>query len=306
MLAGSKILLTGEAGQIGRAVARRFAGSCEIWGVSSYSAAGSREEAEACGVRPLAIDIAAEGLKQLPTDFDYVLHFAEGIEPRSAAEGLDENCHAVARVMKHCRNAKAFLHLSSAWVYKPLPDPRQGVPETADIGRNFRSQYAASKITGEAAARAGSLILGLPTVICRANLVYGPAGGGVLDNAIDTFVTTAEVRATAETPAYFSPLYEDDVADLIEPSLALATAPPAVLNWCGDETVTWSEVFGHLGSLIGRAPTEFGPAESARPSCAQDPSLRRSLAGRARTSWKHGVAAVVKARHPLVARHYVA
>jgi len=180
MLAGSKVLLTGADGQIGRAVARRFAGSCEIWGVSSYSAPGSREEAEACGVKPLALDIAADELQQLPTDFDYVLHFAEASEPRSVAEGLARNCHAVARVTKHCRAAKAFLHLSSVWVYKPAPDPRQAFAEAADIGRNFGGQYAASKITGEAAARAGSLILGMPTVICRANLVFGPAGDGAL------------------------------------------------------------------------------------------------------------------------------
>jgi nucleoside-diphosphate-sugar epimerase len=85
MLAGSKVLLTGADGQIGRAVARRFAGSCEIWGVSSYSAPGSREEAEACGVKPLALDIAADGLQQLPTDFDYVLHFAEALARKSGA-----------------------------------------------------------------------------------------------------------------------------------------------------------------------------------------------------------------------------
>ena len=306
MLAGSKVLLTGADGQIGRAVARRFAGSCEIWGVSSYSAPGSREEAEACGVRPLALDIAADELQQLPTDFDYVLHFAEASEPRSVAEGLARNCHAVARVTKHCRAAKAFLHLSSAWVYKPAPDPRQAFAEAADIGRNFGGQYAASKITGEAAARAGSLILGLPTVICRANLVFGPGGGGALDRAIDNFVATGEVQATAETPAYCSPLYEEDVADLIEPSLALAASPPAIINWSGDETVSWSEIFRHVGRLIDREPTEFGPAQSARPSCAQDPTLRRSLAGPARTSWQHAVAAVLQARHPSIALRDIA
>jgi len=306
MLAGSKVLLTGEAGQIGRAVARRFAGKCEIWGVSPYDRPGSREEAEALGVRPLAIDLAADDFDQLPADFDFVLHFAEASEPHTVAEALDGNCHAVARVMKHCRKARAFLHLSSAWVYKPGADPCQAFPETADIGRNFGDQYAASKITGEAAARAGSLILGLPTVICRANLVYGPAGGGALDSAIDHFVKTGDIRAMAETPACFSPLHEDDVADLVEPSLALAAAPPAVINWCGDDTVAWSEIFRHIGSLIDRVPTEMGPAESARPSCAQDPALRRSLAGPAGTSWKDGVAGVVKARHPRIAFRDVA
>jgi len=300
MLAGSKILLTGEAGQIGQTVARRFAGSCEIWGVSHYTRPGSREEAEARGVRPFAIGLAADGLEQLPANFDYVLHFAEASEPHTVAEGLEGNCHAVARVMKHCRKAKAFLHLSSAWVYKPASDPRQAFSETADIGRNFGDQYAATKITGEAAARAGSLILGLPTVICRANLVYGPAGGGALDSAIDHFVTTGEVRVMTETPACFSPLHEDDVADLVEPSLALAAAPPAVVNWCGDETVAWSEIFRHIGSLIDGVPTERGPAESVRPSCAQDPALRRSLAGPAGSSWKDGVAGVLKARHPRI------
>jgi len=305
MLAGSKVLLTGEIGQISRAVIGRFSGACEMWTISPRSHPASREEAPV-RVTSLAIDLATDPLDPLPTDFDYVLHFAEASEPRSAAEGLDGNCHAVARVMKHCRNAKAFLHLSSAWVYKPTADPRHAFLETEDLGRNFGDQYAATKITGEAAARAGSLILGVPTVICRANLVYGPAGGSALDNAIDNFVATGEVRAAAETPAYFSPLYEDDVADLVEPSLALAAIPPAVVNWCGDESVAWSEIFRHLGRLTGREPNELGPAESDRPSCAQDPTLRQSMAGPARTSWKHGVEAVLKARHPHIACRDVA
>jgi nucleoside-diphosphate-sugar epimerase len=301
MLAGCKVLITGEADQVGRAVTRRLAETCDMWGISRYTRPGSREEAASLGVTPLAIDLTSDSLEQLPTDFDYILHFAEASGTPGVAEGLDGNCHAVARVMKHCRNAKAFLHLSSAWVYKPAVDPRQAFPETADIGRNFGGQYAASKITGEGAARAGSLILGMPTVICRANLVYGPTGGGALDSAIDHFVATGEVWATAETPAYFSPLHEDDVAGLVEPSLALATVPAAVVNWCGDETVAWSEIFRHLGRLIDRDPIERGLAESVQPSCAQDPALRLSLAGPAGTSWKDGVAGALKARHSRIA-----
>jgi hypothetical protein len=36
-------------------------------------------------VKPLALDIAADGLQQLPTDFDYVLHFAEALARKSGA-----------------------------------------------------------------------------------------------------------------------------------------------------------------------------------------------------------------------------
>ena len=297
MLTGAKVLLIGASGQIGRDVARRFADSCEIWRVADFNGLESGEKAGPREDMPYSINLSAGGLDRLPGDFDYVFHFAEVRDPYSVTEGLEGNCHAVARVMKHCRKAKAFLHLSSAWVYKPDPDSRRAFSESSDIGRNFGGQYAASKIAGEAAARAGSLILGVPTVICRANVVYGPAGGGALDQAIDDFVATSQVRATAGTPACFSPLHEDDVADLIEPSLALAAIPPAIVNWCGDEIVSWHEIFRHIGRVIDREPLESGPLESARPSCAQDPALRRSLAGPTRTSWKDGVAGVLQARH---------
>ena len=47
MLAGKKVLLTGLTGRIGAAIAERFAGSCELWGLARYSREGSMDQARA-------------------------------------------------------------------------------------------------------------------------------------------------------------------------------------------------------------------------------------------------------------------
>lgn len=298
MLESSKLLVTGCTSQIGWAILSRYAASRDLWALSRYSEPGSFDTASALGATPVCCDLATDPLDALPIDFDYVLNLAEEADPANAREGLSANCDTIARLMKHCRNAKAFLHLSSNWVYKPHSDPAHAYREDEDIGSNRGGQYAPSKTAGEGAVRGGSLILGLPAVICRANVVYGAGQGrSMIDDAIDHFLTEGDVPTPSDGPLWLSPLHADDVAHLVEPSLRMAAVPSTVLNWSGDQAVEWEELFAYVGQLTGRNPA-FARSEGLNGmGGVQDPSRRHSVAGPARISWKEGVRAALKRRN---------
>jgi UDP-glucuronate 4-epimerase len=300
MLKNRKILLTGLTGRIGAAIAVRFAPDNEIWGLARYSREGSLEEARALGVTPVRGDFARGSLAEAPTDFDYVLHVAADVSPPDATSALIDNSDGSARLMAHCRTAKAFLHVSATGIYKQHPDPHHAYAETDDLGGAYGGQYAPSKLAAEGAVRAAAIILGLPTVICRQNVQYGgpSANAGLIDRFMDHFIATGEVFLPPEGPLIIGPIHEDDICDLVEPCLGIATTPAEIVNWSGDEMVDWQEMFEYAGQLLGKTPTFIRKPEFAFPNCYPDPAKRQAVAGRCKVSWKEGVRRSIQLRHP--------
>lgn len=302
-LAGRKVLITGLTGRIGQAVATRFAPVCEMWGLARYTRKGSMDEARALGVVPVRGDFARGSLEAVPTDFDYVLHIAADVMPATSEDGMIDNSDGSARLMAHCRNAKAFLHVSATGIYRQHPDPHHLYSEDSDLGGHYGGHYAPTKLGAEGAVRAGALILGLPTVICRQNVQYGGPhqNGGLIDRFLDVFVETGEVFLPPEGPLLIGPIHEDDICDLVEPSLSIASVPASIVNWCGDEAVDWQEMFEFAGELIGRAPRFIRKPEFAFPNCVPDPTRRRAIAGPCKVNWKEGVRRSLQIRHPELA-----
>ncbi|WP_242129493.1 NAD(P)-dependent oxidoreductase [Sphingobium sp. Sx8-8] len=300
MLEGKKILITGHTGRIGQAVATRFAPVCEMWGLARYTREGSLEEAKSLGVIPVKGDFGRGSLDQVPTDFDYVLHIAADITPKSAEAGMIDNSDGPARLMKHCRNAKAFLHVSTTGVYRQNADPRHVYAEDDDLGGYFGGQYVPTKLAGEGAVRAACFILDLPTVICRQNVQYGGphVNGGLIDRFLDELVTSGNVLAPTEEVNYCGAIHEDDICDIIEPSLGMASVPASIVNWCGDEAVEWHELFEYAGELIGKKPNFIRNPDFTFPNCVPDPAKRQSIGGPAKVSWQQGVRRSLEIRHP--------
>jgi nucleoside-diphosphate-sugar epimerase len=300
MLAGKKILLTGLTGRIGQAIATRFAPTCEMWGLARYSREESEEEAKALGVIPVKGDYARGSLDRVPSDFDYVLHVAADVMPPTSEDGMIDNSDGAARLMKHCRSAKAFLHVSATGIYRQHPDPHHLYGEDADLGGFYGGHYAPTKLAGEGAVRAACLILELPTVICRQNVQYGGPhqNGGLIDRFLDVFVETGEAYLPPEGPLIIGPIHEDDICDIVEPSLGIASVPASIVNWSGDELVDWQELFDYAGELIGKRPTFIRKPEFAFPNCMPDPARRRSITGPLKVSWKEGVRRSLEIRHP--------
>ncbi|MEZ5710642.1 MAG: NAD(P)-dependent oxidoreductase [Blastomonas sp.] len=308
MLAGSKVLITGLTGRIGRAVATRFAPVCDMYGLARYTREGSMEETRELGVTSIRGNYANGELDEVPQDFDYVLHIAADVFPPSATEGMLVNSDGVARLMSHCRNAKAFLHVSSTGVYAQHPDPWHIYSEDADLGGSYGGQYIPTKIAGEGAARACAMAFDLPTVICRQNVQYGGPhpNGGLIDRFIDELVNTGNVLAPESGVNVCGPIHEDDICDVIEPSLSIASVPAEIVNWCGDEAVEWHEMFEYAGELIGRKPNFVRSEAFTFPNCVPDPARRREIAGPAKVDWKTGVRRSLECRHPNIALKPVA
>jgi nucleoside-diphosphate-sugar epimerase len=309
------VLITGLTGRIGRAVAARFAPVCEMWGLARYTRDGSWEETVGLGVRPVRGDFARGSLHEVPTDFDYVLHIAANAYGKSAEECMADNSDGVARLMKHCRNAKAFMHVSTTGVYKSHPDPYHLYSEDDDVGpyraaqsaakptrEGSAGQYEPTKLAGEGAARAACITLDLPTVICRQNYEYGGPHTlpGPIDRWLDRLVTTGEVQAPTPDGRLMamSPIHDEDICNVIEPSLGIASVPASIVNWCGDEAVEWRELFEYAGALLGKAPKFVVNPDFVSHGCVADPTKRRAMAGPTKIGWKEGVRRTLQLRHP--------
>jgi nucleoside-diphosphate-sugar epimerase len=202
--------------------------------------------------------------------------------------------------MNHCRNAKAFLHVSATGIYKQHPDPYHLYSEDDALGGSYGGHYAPTKLAGEGAVRAAAMILGLPTVICRQNVQYGGPhpNGGLIDRFLDVFVETGEAYLPPEGPLVIGPIHEDDICDMIEPSLSIASIPASIVNWCGDEAVDWQEMFEYAGALLGKTPKFIRRDDFAFPNCVPDPTKRKSIAGPCKVTWKQGVRSSLEIRHP--------
>jgi nucleoside-diphosphate-sugar epimerase len=254
-------------------------------------------------VKPIQGDYAAGSLDEVPTDFDYVLHVAADVWPKDAEAGMVANSDGAARLMAHCRTAKAFLHVSTTGVYMQNPDPYHVYPETADVGGAYSGggQYAPTKLAGEGAVRAMAIALGLPTVICRQNVQYGGPhpNGGMIDRRMDTFVETGEAYLPPEGTIILAPFHEDDICDAVEPSLGIASVPAEIVNWGGDELVDWRDIFEYAGALLGKKPNFIRKAEfGGYPNCYPDPTKRRRIAGPCKVNWKDGIRRSLEVRHP--------
>lgn len=303
MLEGHKILVTGLTGRIGGAIAEHLAPHNEVWGLARFTRAGSREEAEARGIRTVAADFAREPMTDVPEDFDYVIHAAANVRCQDAEGGMVEHADASARLMLHCRTSRAFLHVSATGIYKQHPDPHHIYGETDDLGGGYGGQYAPTKLAAEGAVRAAAILLELPTVICRQNVHYG--GGSddpdLIDGAIDAFVATGDVFLPPEGPFVIGPIHRDDICAFVEPCLAAASVPATTVNWGGDELVDWQEMFEYIGALIGRPPRFVRSERFAFPNCYPDPTRRQRIAGPCKVDWRQGVRRTVALRHPGIA-----
>ena len=162
-------------------VAKALASSNEVYGAARFSNADAKSTLEAAGVQCVRIDLAAGDVGASPADADYVLNFAVQ-KSNKWTDDLEGNGAGVAFMMEHHKNAKAFLHCSSAAVYQPLHDPHHRFTEDDELGDNHRvwdflRTYSICKITAEEFARYGSRRFDLPTTIARLNVPYGSWGG---------------------------------------------------------------------------------------------------------------------------------
>jgi nucleoside-diphosphate-sugar epimerase len=298
-LSNKKILITGATGQVAGPIAHYLARNNEVWCIARFTPKGSRAALEAHGIKTVAGDVASGEFGDLPRDFSHVVHAA--VNPFvDFDEALRINAEGTGLLMTHCREAEAFLHVSSCSVYRDAPDSKTPVKETDPLGGHARyaPTYAVSKLGAEAVVRMAARQLELPTIIARLNVAYGSAGhGGVPVVHFATMLKGKPIGIWRGRPNYCSPIHEDDLATQAEAFLSVATVPATIVNWGGDEAVTDVEFCRYLGELAGIEP-RFEETDHPFNSCVTDNTRRRELVGDCRVHWRDGMRRAIAARFP--------
>lgn len=299
-LQGCKILLTGPAGQIAFPLAEALARDNEVWGIARFSEAGSRERCDAVGLITRQVDLAQGDFGDLPTDFDYLLHFAvfqqQGLDYDHA---LRVNAEGTGRLMSHCRSARAALVMSTCAVYACHDDPEHVFHESDPLGDShqpYSPTYAISKIAQEAVARFAAREFALPTTIARMNASYSGNGGLPAYN-LDAILQDQPIVLPPGGRAMFSPIHQDDINAQVPALLAAAGTPATIVNWGGDEAVDMAEWCRYLGELVGKTP-QFVESGASIPSRLTDSARRMSFTGPCKVSWREGLREMARRRYP--------
>jgi UDP-glucuronate 4-epimerase len=293
---GAKILITGPTGQVAMPVAKALAADNEVWGIARFTDDAARETLEKAGVRCAKVNLASGEFGGIPADFDYVVNLAVAKSGKWDKD-LGANAESVGLLMAHCRDAKAFLHCSSAAVYDPPDDePRDERTALGDNHKPLFPTYSISKIAGEVVARTMARVLGLPTIIARLNVPYGDNGGWPFYH-MEMMLGGIPIPVPPGAPAAYNPIHEDDIIAGIPKLLDAASVPATTVNWCGDQAVSLQEWCTYLGSLVGKEPV-FEASPQALRGNPTDPSRMRDLIGGTTVDWRDGFHRMAAKFHP--------
>jgi len=298
MLENTKILITGVTGQVALPVARELAARNEVYGLARFRDSGSRDRIAALGVSCVRGDLAEGRLDEIPTDVDYVLHFAVAKSPDADFEAdLSANAEGVGLLMAHCQSAKAFLHCSSAAVY--APPGHKPARETDPLGDNHRVMmptYSLSKIAAEAVVRFAARQWRVPTTIARFSVPYGNNGGWPWYHLM-MMKAGHPIPVHVDEPSDYNPIHEDDYVAQIPKLLEIASVPATTINWGGSERVSIEQWCAYIGELTGLEP-KFNRTEQTLAALPIDVSLLEQKVGKTQVSWRDGIRRMIEARNP--------
>lgn len=302
MPSDQRILVTGVNGSVALPVAAALARDNEVWGVSRFSDASSRERVKAAGIETFAADLAAPGaLDGLPDDFSYVLHLAYY---RGGLEDFDEamrvNAEGTGLLLTHCRRARAVLVMSSNVIYPPHDDPWHASREDEPIGGMipfWSPTSPTAKVAEEAVARSYARTLGLPVTIARLNTVYGPHGDLMPIMHMDAVVAGRPVSARWD-PHPHAPIHVDDLVGQLDAMLDAASVRATVVNWAGDDQVTiqqWAALAGELAGVAAEVVVNAVPG-TTRNNLA-DTTKRMAITGPCQVRFDDAYRAIFALRH---------
>ncbi|HUA95240.1 MAG TPA: NAD(P)-dependent oxidoreductase [Acidimicrobiales bacterium] len=297
-LKGERVVVTGVTGQVAEGLAVALAADNEVFGAARFSDPTARRRLEEAGVRCVPVDLAVGDVGGLPSDADLVLHFAVS-KTNDWDVDLAANCGGLAWLMEHHHRARAFLHCSSAAVYRPAG--HRLIDEESPLGDNhgvwpFLRTYSIAKIAAEATARWSAVRHDLPTTMARLSVPYGDRGGWPAIH-LEMLRQGTPIPVHVDAPSVYHPLHDDDILRSIPALLAAASVPATVVNWGGAEAVSIEDWCGYLGDLTG-LPVELQPTAATIDSGNLDLTRLHALAGPSEVPWREGMRRMVASLHP--------
>jgi UDP-glucuronate 4-epimerase len=297
-LTGRTIVITGVTGQVARPLAIALARDNEVVGAARFTDEAARHSLEAAGVRCVPVDLMAGDVAGLPTDAEFVLHFAVA-KTNNWEIDLAANSGGLATLMEHHADATAFLHCSTTGVYKP--EGHRVFAEDGPLGDNhgvwpFLRTYSICKIAAEGTARWAAERFELPTTIARLSVPYGDGGGWPAIH-LHMMLSGNAVPVHVDAPSVYHPLHQDDIFAMVPGLLAAASVPATTVNWGGSEAVSIEEWSTYLAELTG-IEARFEPTANTIDSVQIDTTRMHELVGRTSVAWRDGMRRMVAALHP--------
>jgi nucleoside-diphosphate-sugar epimerase len=297
LLSGETIVITGVAGQVARPIAESLAAHNRVIGVDLFSQPDTEGQLSARGIECVKVDLSTNALDALPPKADYVMNFAVFADPGS--ENFDRamavNALAPGRLLARFSTARGFLYCSSTAVYRYQGHrPAHESDPIADRMAGPFPVYSMSKVAGENVVRFAAEHFGVPALIARLNLPYGP-NGGMPAAHMSAMLAGEAIVLHPDRPNYFNPIAE---ADLVRQAAALVQAgsiPARLVNWCGSERVSVEEYCAYMGELLG-IEAQFEYSTEAMGSLCCDTTLLSQLVGNSRVPWQQGFREMVEAR----------
>ena len=297
MLSDKKVLITGATGQIARPVAELLVTDNEVWCAARFTDPEAKREVEELGIRTVTWDLAARDNSMLDDDFTHVLHSAALMVTEDHEEAIRVNAEGTGLLMQHCRNAEAFVYVSTSAVYR-RQDPEHAHKENDPLGgyASYGTGYPIGKMAAEGAVRAASCMLELPATIARMNIGYGTRGHAGLPAMFFGMMQQGQpIPVPIGHDNWGSPIHEDDIAEQgAGPLFDIASVPTTVVNWAGNDPVSTHMLCDYLGEVGGLTP-EYLPSEVLFDSFVADTTKRESLIGPCKVEWHDGVRRSIEA-----------
>ncbi|MCW2684962.1 MAG: capI [Blastococcus sp.] len=282
------VLITGVAGFVGSAIARRMlAAGEEVVGIDSltdYYDPGLKKENLATlpseGFTFVGEDLNTADLDALLTGVSVVFHQAgqPGVRKSWGADFVsytDANVLATQRLLEAARRAtglRRLVYASSSSVYGNA----LAYPTTEDDVPRPYSPYGVTKLAAEHLCSLYAVNFGVPTVSLRYFTVYGP--GQRPDMAFNRFIRAGlagrpiEVFGTGEQVRDFT--FVDDVVEANLRAAGQDVTPGSVFNVSGGTNVSVNEVLDVLSGIAGRrlevVRTEALPGDVRRTGGSAD------------------------------------
>src|SRR6478609_6993685 len=242
----------------------------QVYGVSRFSRPEARRELETLGVRTISCDLGdAAGLAALPS-VPNVLYLAGQKFGTDGAPGLTwiQNTVVPSFVAQHFREARIVV-FSTGCVYPFSPVTGPGANESEPVA--FLGEYASTCVGRERVFTHYSGEFGTPILLYRLNYAVELRYGVLVDLA-QKVATGATVDLTM---GWLNCIWQGDACARAIQCLALASAPPRILNITRPGKLRIRDLAVEFGRRLGREPVFTGTEAAAAWLADAAESVRR-------------------------------